>query len=166
MRTFVFAVVLASAFAVGLGKDASAQSYPLPTPTPMPPPARSVPLVPPLRLMTPFPVVRIVGVLTRRGARIRLLSVRAPASASIFVRCLRRGCRRRSLRQGRGFGRTVRFKRFERSLPAGTIIEVRVGRRDAIGKFTRFRIRRGRRPARADRCLRPGESRATPCPEQ
>ena len=164
IRAFFLVVVLASALAVGLGNDASAQSYSLPTPTPTP--DTSTPLIPPLRLMTPFPVVRIVGLLTRRGARIRLLSVRAPISASIFVRCLRRGCRRRSVRQGRGFGRTVRFKRFERRLAAGTIIEVRVGRRDVIGKFTRFRVRRGRRPARADRCLRPGESRGTPCPEQ
>ena len=164
IRAFVLVVVLASAFPVGLGRNASAQSYPLPAPTP--PRGTSAPLVRPLQLMSPFPVVRIVGRLTDRGARIRLLAVRAPVSASIFVRCLRRGCRGRSLRQGRGFRRAVRFKRFERSLRAGTIIEVRVGRRDAIGKFTRFRIRRGRRPARADLCLSPGESRGTPCADQ
>ena len=162
MRWFLLVVVVASALTVALARDASAQGYPLPTPPRETPP----PLLRPLPLMSPFPVVRIVGTLTRRGARLRLLSVRAPASATIFVRCFRRKCRRRSITRGRGFTRAVRFRRFERSLAAGTIIEVRVIRSDAIGKFTRFRIRRGRRPARSDRCLRPGESRGTPCPEQ
>ena len=160
MRAYLILLVVASA-SVALAMDASAQSYPLPTPPPDPSP----PIVRPLQLMSPFPVVRIVGRLTRSGARLQLLSVRAAASATIFVRCFRRKCRRRSLTKGRGFGRAVRFRRFERSLAAGTIIEVRVSRGDAIGKFTRFRIRRGRRPARRDLCLRPGETRGTVCPE-
>lgn len=163
MRGLLLLAGVASTLTVGLAKDASAQSYPLPPP---PPRDTSPPLVRPLQLMTPFPVVRIVGRLTRRGARVQLLSVRAAASATIFVRCFRRKCRRRSITRGRGFRRAVRFRRFERSLTSGTIIEVRVSRSDAIGKFTRFRIRRGRRPARSDRCLRPGEGRGTPCPEQ
>ena len=165
MRWFLLVVVGASALTVGLAKDASAQFYPLPTPPPPPPRETPPPLVRPLPLMSPFPVVRIVGRLTRRGAQLRLLSVRAPANARIFVRCFRRECRRRSSIQGRGFRRAVRFRRFERSLAAGTIIEVRISRGDAIGKFTRFRIRRGRRPARSDLCLRPGDTRGTPCPD-
>ena len=115
--------------------------------------------------MSPFPIVRIVGRLTCRGARLRLLSARAPASATILVGCFRRNGRGGSRVQGRGLERAVRFRRFERSLAAGTIIEVYVGRRDAIGKFKRCRVRRRRRPARGDLCLLPRESRGTPCPE-
>jgi len=39
-----------------------------------------------------------------------------------------------------------------------------VTRGDAVGKFTRFRIRRGKAPLRADRCLVPGSSRPVACP--
>ncbi len=165
------AVALAAVIlAFALSRDAAAQSYPLPAlpalpALPPPPTGTSRPLTQPLPVMSPFPVVRIVGRLTRDGARIQVLSVRAPASSRIFVRCFRRGCRGRSATQGRG-RRPVRFRRFERQLPAGTMIEVRVGRSDAIGKYTRFRIRRGRRPARQDLCLDPGASRGTVCPER
>lgn len=135
----------------------------------LPPDQLAVPIPPgvrPRELMSPFPVVRIVGRLTPRGARIRILSVRAPASATILVRCRGRGCSRRSQSSGRGMRRAVRFRRFERRLRTGTIIEVLVGRADAIGKFTRFRIRRGRAPARRDMCLLPGETRGSECPER
>ena len=159
-------VVVILAFA--LSSDAAAQSYPLPAlpalPALPPPAGTSRPATQPLPLMSPFPVVRIVGRLTRDGARIEVLSVKAPARSRIFVRCFRRGCRGRSATQGRG-RRPVRFRRFERQLAAGTMLEVRVGRSDAIGKYTRFRIRRGRRPARQDLCLDPGASRGTACPE-
>lgn len=139
-----------------------AQSYYLP-PT-RPTPAAPTP-VGPLRQMTPFPIVRIVGAATRRGARIRVLSVRAPAGTTILVRCRRQRCSRRSRAGGRGMSRPVRFRRFERSLRAGTILEVFVGRPDAIGKFTRFRIRRSRRPSRTDLCLFPGARTGSACPE-
>lgn len=161
--TLMLVAALAAAVSLAFVRDASAQYYPLPTPTPTPP--RTIPIILSPPLMSPFPVVRIVGGLTRRGARIRLLTVRAPASAIISVRCFRRRCRTRSLARGRGFSRPVRFRRFERRFTAGTKIEVRVGRLDAIGKYTRFRIRRGRRPARRDLCLFPGATSGTPCPE-
>lgn len=137
-------------------------SYPLP-----PPPPTGLPLNPvtPLEQMTPFPIVRIVGRATPRGARIRIFSVRAPVGTTIVVRCRRRGCSRRSRSRGRGIRRTVRFRRFERASRAGTIIEVLVSAPDVIGKYTRFRIRRSRSPARADLCLLPGESRGSECPE-
>ena len=149
-------------------QDARATQYELPPvePPPVEPPLPTPPPVPPLELMSPFPVVRIVGRLTPGGARIRVLSVRAPARASILVRCRTRGCTRRSRSSGRGMRRAVRFRRFERRLRAGTVIEVLVGRADAIGKFTRFRIRRGRAPARRDLCLIPGQTRGSECPER
>ncbi len=160
-RAALLAAFVASALAGGLTGHASAQ-YPLPAP----PQRTPAPLIRTPQLVSPFPIVRIVGWLNRTGARIRLLTVRAPAGASILVSCSRRGCRRRSLRHGRGINRAVRFRRFELRLRAGTIIEVRVSQTGAIGKLTRFRIRRGRRPARRDLCLRPGETRGTDCPER
>jgi hypothetical protein len=139
---------------------AQSQYYPLPRP-----PATQPPAATPLPLLSPFPVVRIAGRLTRRGVRIRILSVKAPASATIVVRCRRHRCPRRSVKRGRGMRRAVRFKRFERSFRAGTYIEVLVERPGTIGKFTRFRIRRRHSPARKDLCLIPGSNRGSACPE-
>jgi hypothetical protein len=119
------------------------------------------------RVMTPSPVVRLAGRLTRAGARIRVLSVsRAPVCAVVRVSCRGRSCpaRRRLVRHK---GRVaLRFRRFERRLRAGTVLVVRVSKGDTIGKLTRFRIRRGKMPARRDRCLFPGESRGRACPEE
>jgi hypothetical protein len=119
------------------------------------------PFKPPL--LSPFPVVRLAGVLTRTGARVRRLSVRAPVCSRVTVRCRGRSCprRRSSKLMGR---RRMRFDVFERRLRAGTTLEVLVSKRDRIGKYTRFRIRRGRPPRRLDRCLRFGDTRGTPCP--
>ena len=64
-----------------------------------------------LAVLAPFPVVRIRGTLTRAGARIGLLGVRAPVGARIEVRCVGGGCARRSVvyRSRRGYVRARRF---------------------------------------------------------
>ena len=49
-------------------------------------------------------------------------------------------------------------------LRAGATLELLVSKRDRIGKYTRFRIRRGRAPQRFDTCLRFGATRGTRCP--
>ena len=116
------------------------------------------------RLMSPYPVVRLAGRLTVNGARVRRLSVsRAPRCAVVAVSCRGRSCpaRRVSRFMGR---RALRFRRFERRLPAGTVLTVRISKGDSIGKFTEFRIRAGKAPLRRDRCLRPGERRGSACP--
>jgi PKD domain-containing protein len=116
------------------------------------------------RLMTPFPVVRLAGQLTRRGARVRVLSViRAPVCSVVRVTCRGSSCpvRRVSAFAGR---RPVRFRRFERRLRAGTVLTVRVSKNDLIGKFTQFKIRKEGAPERSDRCLRPGRRAGSPCP--
>jgi hypothetical protein len=125
-------------------------------------------------LMSPFPVVRIAGRVTQKGARIRRLSVDAPPGATVKVRCQGRGCpfkRARhtvSMRARAGAlppSRVTRIRRLEgRVLRSGAILRVSVTRSDAIGKFTRFRIRRGKPPARADMCLVPGSSSPAACP--
>jgi hypothetical protein len=117
-----------------------------------------------LPLLSPFPRVRLAGRLTKTGARIRLLAVRAPVCSRVTTRCRGRGCpfRRKSRLKGRKNLRirAIRGKR----LRAGAQLEVLISKRDRIGKYTRFRIMRGRPPLRVDRCLRFGETRASPCP--
>jgi hypothetical protein len=116
------------------------------------------------RLMSPYPVVRMAGQLTRAGARIRVLSVaRVPKCAVVRVSCRGRSCPVKRISRFKG-RRPLRFGRFQRRLRAGTVLTVRVSKGDSIGKFAQFRIREGRPPGRRDRCLRPGESRGTSCP--
>jgi PKD domain len=118
------------------------------------------------RVMSPYPVVRIAGRLTRQGARIRVLSVtRAPKCAVVRVTCRGRSCPAKRVTRFKGRGQ-VRFRVFQRSLRAGTVLTVRVSRGDSIGKYTRFQIRAGKAPRRRDRCLRPGESVGSPCPQE
>ena len=64
-------------------------------------------------------------------------------------------------RLARGPGRLAAFQRF---LPAGMRITIRVTRPERIGKHVRLRIRDGRAPARVDACLLPGSPRPAPCP--
>jgi len=113
------------------------------------------------RLISPFPVVRVRGRLTRTGARVTLLTVRAPRGARISVRCRGRTCPRRRYATAAG---VRRLRAFERTLRAGLRLEIRVTRPGFIGKHTLLRIRRGRAPLRRDRCLMPGSTRPTRCP--
>ena len=130
-------------------------------------PAASVP-----RLMSPFPVVRITGKVTKKGARIKRLSIRAPYGATVSVRCRGRGCPfRRSTRTLARAGRakspskTVTIRRLaHRLLHGGASVKVLVSRPGEIGKYTRFRIRRGKAPQRTDLCLAPGSTEPTECP--
>jgi PKD repeat protein len=126
-----------------------------------------------LRLLNPFPVIRIIGTVTRRGVRLRRLLVDAPSGARVSVRCRGRRCpfrkrtsfaTTRSPSLGATAARIIRFRRLERRLlRAGVRIKVMVTKPDAIGKFTFFRIRRGRSPVRVDRCLVPGLSKPVRC---
>ncbi len=115
---------------------------------------------PRLRVMRPAPTVRFVGFLTRQGAAITRLSVRAPRGVRIGVRCTGNGCPRRALAVATAF---TRLRVFERRLPAGTQLEIRVTRAGYVGKHTLIRIRRGEPPSRLDRCLYPGSSAPRRC---
>jgi hypothetical protein len=113
------------------------------------------------QLMTPAPVVRIRGRLTRSGARITLLTVRAPSGARITLRCSGRGC------PAERWARTAaltRIKRFEGAFRAGTKLVITVTKAGRIGKRTTIVIRRGKAPRRADQCLMPGGRKAVACP--
>jgi PKD repeat protein len=117
---------------------------------------------PVLRLISPFPVVRLTGSVVKRGTRVRRLSVRAPAGSKVFVRCRGRGCpvKRAAKLVKRS---TVRVRAFERLLRPGTLLEVLVRRGDQMGKYTSFRIRPKRVPKRIDGCLPPSASRGVTC---
>jgi hypothetical protein len=142
-----------------------------PPPPPPPPPDTGTPVADPvvtqpdaapLVRMRPFPIVRIAGIVLPRGADVRILSVRAPRGAKVRVRCRGRGCPVSSLaRTSRA--RLIRIRRFERRLRAGITLELFITKPNRIGKYTRFLIRAGRKPARVDRCLVPGRARPVRC---
>ncbi len=122
-------------------------------------------------LMQPFPVVRIVGSDSSSGARISLLTVLAPAGATIKVTCRGGGCATRSQHLiaapgGKSKAGTVSitFHRFERPLRAGAILEVWVSNHTQIGEFTRFLIHHGKLPSRTDMCLNPAGTTPIACP--
>jgi hypothetical protein len=116
-------------------------------------------------LLNPFPIVRMVGRFTETGVRVRFLSVRAPVCSRATVSCRGRGCpfRKRSQLVGRHASR-IRPLAGKR-LRAGVRLTVLVRKRDRVGKFTRFQIRRDRPPRRVDRCVRFGETTPIPCTE-
>jgi hypothetical protein len=124
---------------------------------------------PPPTLMQPFPVVRITGTYDAGAARISLLAVLAPVGARVRITCHGGGCprsQRTTVPAPRSGAATamLTFHRFERTLRAGAILEVWISGRSQIGKFTRFRIRRGRRPTRVDMCLDPAGTTPIACP--
>jgi hypothetical protein len=126
----------------------------------------STPLGPdgrPLRLMRPFPVVRFAGRLTARGARLQLLSVKAPRGATIQARCRGRGCPRKQMKVARR-ARVQRLKKLQTSYAAGARIVLRITKPAVIGKYVRITINKGKQPSRQDACAWPGVSKPLDCP--
>jgi Bacterial Ig-like domain/PKD domain len=123
-------------------------------------------------LMQPFPVVRIAGSENASGVRVGLLSVQAPVGAMVTVTCRGPGCRTRSQGVVAAVGKSksttgmavIVFGRFERSLRAGAVLEIRVSKPGQIGKYTRFTVRRGKLPVRVDTCLSPAGVKPIVCP--
>jgi PKD repeat protein len=119
-----------------------------------------------LAMLTPFPIVRIRGVILRGSARLSLLSVKAPTGARVKVICHGGGCpKKRSvvLRVASGKS-TLRVRSLERRLRRGAVIEIFVTAPGRIGKYTSFTIRSNAAPARRDLCLQPGNSKPGACP--
>lgn len=122
-------------------------------------------------LLSPFPIVRVSGIVREHGIKIRLLSVSAPVGSTVHIRCGGRGCpfKRTStdVKSSLTGPQTalVRIKRFRgRLLRIGATIRVFVTKAGAIGKYTRFRIRKGKPPARVDRCVTSVKSKPFACP--
>ena len=119
-----------------------------------------------LAMITPFPIVRIRGLIVRGSARLTLLSVKAPKGARVKVICHGGGCPKKKsvvLRVASGKS-PVRVRSLERRLRKGAVVEVFVTAPGRIGKYTRFTIRANAAPARRDLCLRPGKSKPVACP--
>jgi plastocyanin len=130
-----------------------------------------------LSLLSPFPVVRIAGRVSRRGARIRRLTVNAPPGTAVKVRCRGRGCPfKRVLRTvsarakaGRALppSRVLRVRRLEGELlRPGATLSLFATRAGAVGKYTRFRILKAKPPRRTDKCLVPGSGAPVACPSR
>jgi hypothetical protein len=144
---------------------AKAAEYPLPTPTTTTPTittptTTTTTTSAPAPYLTPVPIVRLVGTTTRTGARISMLRIRSPRGSTVTVRChggRRRGCTRKSQRASSPGSRLLRFRRYERRVRAGVVLEVFVTKGSTIGKYTSFRIRRHKAPSRNDECLSPGD---------
>jgi len=113
-------------------------------------------------MLSPFPIVRISGRFTRRGVSLSRLLVEVPKGARVLISCRGKGCPRKRVSRAaetRGpAAKSLRFKTFERFLPSGTVLDVRVTKTGQIGKFTRIRVRSGRAPTRSDKCLKRGKS--------
>jgi hypothetical protein len=134
-----------------------------------PPPVRAGAVAP--RLMAPFPIVRITGKVSRKGAQIKRLSVRAPKGATVSVLCRGSGCpfKRSSwklaLAGAKTTSRTIRITNIEgHLLRGGATVKVLISRQGEIGKYTRFKIRRGKPPLRTDLCLSPDAKASVACP--
>jgi hypothetical protein len=125
-----------------------------------------------LKLMEPFPIVRIAGVLTASGVRLSVLSAQAPVGARVTVTCRGRSCptgsesrvAASSSKKHRAAVVVISFRRFERSLRAGVVLQVRIFERGRIGKYTRFVIRHHGLPERVDECLGPAGRKPISCP--
>jgi hypothetical protein len=154
----------------GPGPDPDPQPQPQPrtfeqsAPQQSAPPAAALPATAftadPLPLLRPFPVVRVKGVILRGGARITLLRVRAPSTATVVARCEGPRCHLR----WRSFG-TGRISELERFLRVGTRITIRVYEPDAVGKYVQLVVRDGTAPRRRDACVVATHSRPAECPD-
>jgi hypothetical protein len=122
------------------------------------------------RLLTPFPVVRIAGRITKRGTRVRVMRVSAPIDSQVDVRCAGRSCpfgkQVRTISRGTSqlTATSVRVRRLERLLLPGVRVRVYVTKPGEVGKYAKFRFRAGRAPARTDECLLPGSWTPAQCP--
>ena len=119
---------------------------------------------PKLSWITPFPVVALRGLITRRGVYVTRLAARAPRGSTLRVTCIGRGCpyRRATARFRRGVVTARRMHR--RTLAFNTVFSLRITHgENRIGKYTRFRVRPRRKPARIDRCLSPDKPSPSPC---
>jgi PKD repeat protein len=125
-----------------------------------------------LPLLSPFPVVRISGLVRKRGVLLRLLSVNAPLGSTVTVICHGKGCpfkRRaqkvRAAKKSPQVPRPVHIRRFAKKvLRKDTTIRILVSGPGAVGKYTRLRVRAGKVPARLDRCISPYSRAPILCP--
>jgi hypothetical protein len=115
------------------------------------------------KMIRPYPTIRISGSLTKTGANVALLTVKAPKGVRITLSCTGRSCPLREVAQATALWH---IPQFERELRAGTKLTITVTKSGYITKVTTITIRRGKGPARTDRCQLPGETRLIACPKR
>lgn len=92
-------------------------------------------------------------------------TVHTPKGTTVRLRCKGRHCPfARERARARSARRPVRFRKIERRLVRGTVLQIFVTKPGAIGKYTRFLLRAAAAPARQDLCLPPGAMRPMGCP--
>jgi hypothetical protein len=114
------------------------------------------------KMIKPYPTVRISGRVTKTGADVALLTVRAPRGVRITLTCEGSGCPLREVAQATSL---FHIQQFERELRAGTKLTITVTKPNHITKVTTIMIRKGKGPARSDKCERPGETKLIACPK-
>ena len=117
------------------------------------------------KMIKPFPMIRISGRLTRTGADIQLLTVKAPKGVRVTLACSGPGCPLREVSQTTSRRKSaLHIPQFERALRAGIQLTITVAKPGYISKVTRVTIRKGKAPARSDQCQLPGTKRLSRCP--
>jgi PKD repeat protein len=141
-------------------------------------PALTAPLAaagPSVKLLSPFPVVRLAGRISNNGTRLRLFSIEAPPGARVVVTCRGRSCpfrlsaRSAVAEPGKGkvhSSASLRIRQLEkRLLKKGVRVTIYVTKPGTIGKYVRFKFLRRRPPARVDKCLMPSApNKPVECP--
>jgi hypothetical protein len=115
------------------------------------------------KMIRPYPTVRISGTLTKAGADVALLTVEAPKGVRITLTCEGKSCPLREVAQATAL---FHVQQFERELRAGTKLTITVTKPGFITKVTTILIRKGKGPARTDRCQPPGETKLITCPKR
>jgi len=135
---------------------------------------QTTPSGPLFRLLSPFPVVRLAGRISKAGTRLRLFAIDAPPGARVVVMCHGRSCPfRLSARSAGNVGdgkvhtsASLRIRQLEkRVLKKGVTVTIYVTKSGVIGKYVQFKFQKRRPPARVDKCLMPGApSTPVQCP--
>jgi hypothetical protein len=109
----------------------------------------------------PKPAVRITGRYTTTGARITRFTVKAPKGATTTIACSKGTCpvKKQTIKGGH----TSHVAKFERTLKAGTRIQVTIARKGYVSEITIVTIRAKRAPSRSDSCLLPGKTKPQKC---
>lgn len=123
----------------------------------------------------PLTVLRDVDYRIRYGLRgayteVVLVGVTAPKGSKVTVRCLGRrvgrGCSRKVAKRSKGLRKEMLFKKFPRIFRPRMKIAVTVTRKNSIGLYRTYVMRRGLSPLRRDKCLVPGAKRPRKCPRR
>jgi PKD repeat protein len=112
-------------------------------------------------LLDPFPTVGMEGIVDDQSVRVDMLRVNVPPGAVVRIRCRGPGC---PDPRAPAASRLRRFRQYERTLGVGAVLEVFVTKPGTIGKYTLFKIRSGKPPARRDLCVYPRGKRVRKCP--